>query len=364
MKNQSFRVSAGLLTSFCLLGCNTDTNTATGQGSLVTYQCKGGTEFTARLSPNEAVADLPDRPNLALPLVESDSGTTYSDGSTKLLIDGEKAVVEVNNAIILTECTLAESGSSSETAAAPTAESSSSAPPSNSGPVSSQPSSDGIPKQRVQFQPGATSATVEATIVGYNTIDYVLNAQAGQYANISMATDNTANYFNILPPGSNDEAIFNGSINGNQYEGSLPETGDYKVRVYLMRSAARREEAANYRLEMIISGGGNAGASSSPGDAIVPGTSYNATGAIACAMTPAEANGECPFGVVREGNGSGYVDITTQYGNTFTVYFENGNPVQVEGGSGAFSSTRQGDRVFLNIGEERYVLFDAIIYGG
>jgi hypothetical protein len=35
----------------------------------------------------------------------------------------------------------------------------------------------------------------------------------------------------------------------------LPESGDYKVRVYLMRSAARRNEVANYRLEMIIAAG-------------------------------------------------------------------------------------------------------------
>jgi hypothetical protein len=37
-----------------------------------------------------------------------------------------------------------------------------------------------------------------------------------------------------------------------QFEGVLPASGDYKLRVYLMRSAARRDEIANYRLEMII----------------------------------------------------------------------------------------------------------------
>jgi hypothetical protein len=46
--------------------------------------------------------------------------------------------------------------------------------------------------------------------------------------------------------------MFIGSTSGNQYEGVLPASGDYKVRVYLMRSAARRDEVANYRLEMII----------------------------------------------------------------------------------------------------------------
>ena len=72
--------------------------------------------------------------------------------------------------------------------------------------------------------------------------------------NVSMATKNTATYFNILAPGETEVAFFNGSVSENQYEGVLPATGDYKIRVYMMRSAARRNEKANYRLEMIVSG--------------------------------------------------------------------------------------------------------------
>ena len=115
-----------------------------------------------------------------------------------------------------------------------------------------------IRTERVHFQRGATSAVVEASITGYETVDYVLGARKGQSMNVSMATDNGANYFNILAPGENEVAMFNGSVAENQYEGTLPESGDYKVRVYLMRSAARRSEKANYRLEMIVSGGGQA----------------------------------------------------------------------------------------------------------
>jgi hypothetical protein len=59
---------------------------------------------------------------------------------------------------------------------------------------------------------------------------------------------NTANYFNILAPGENQVAMFNGSIAGSQYEGSFPKSGDYKVCVYMMLrmldwplSASRKE---------------------------------------------------------------------------------------------------------------------------
>ena len=106
--------------------------------------------------------------------------------------------------------------------------------------------------ERVQFHKGANSATVQGTIKGYDSVDYVLGARKGQSMNVSMSTDNTANYFNNLAPGKTDEAMFIGSTSGNQYEGTLPASGDYKVRVYLMRSAARRDEVAKYRLEMII----------------------------------------------------------------------------------------------------------------
>jgi len=39
-----------------------------------------------------------------------------------------------------------------------------------------------------------------------------------------------------------------------KYEGTLPESGAYKIRVYMMRSAARRNEIAKYRLDMTIAG--------------------------------------------------------------------------------------------------------------
>lgn len=109
-----------------------------------------------------------------------------------------------------------------------------------------------IRSERVRFEPGATSTTIKDSITGYETVDYIVGAKKGQYLNASIATKNGANYFNILAPGEDNVAFFIGSTKGNQYEGKLPKSGDYKLRVYLMRSAARRNETANYRLEIII----------------------------------------------------------------------------------------------------------------
>jgi hypothetical protein len=113
-----------------------------------------------------------------------------------------------------------------------------------------------IRTQRVSFPPGAESATYTGVIRGREIVDYLVNARAGQVANISMATSNTSAYFNILAPGQAETAFFVGSVSGNQFEGRLPATGDYRIRVYLMRNAARRGETADYRLEMIVAAGG------------------------------------------------------------------------------------------------------------
>ncbi len=130
-------------------------------------------------------------------------------------------------------------------------------------PVAAQ---DDIRTERVQFERGAESATIEGSITGYESVDYLLGASAGQAMNVSMATDNGANYFNILAPGETDAAMFIGSTSGNQYEGVLPESGDYTIRVYLMRNAARRDETANYRLEMIIAAADEPSAAGGAGD--------------------------------------------------------------------------------------------------
>lgn len=93
------------------------------------------------------------------------------------------------------------------------------------------------PGNHFQSNKGASNATLEGQIKGRESVDYVLGAREGHFMNVSMTTDNTSNYFNIIPPGKADEALFVGSIAGNQFDGILPASGDYKIRVYPMRNA-------------------------------------------------------------------------------------------------------------------------------
>jgi hypothetical protein len=231
--------------------------------------------------------------------------------------------------------------------------------------------SEEIRVERVRFERGASSAVVEGSIQGDEIVDYVLGARKGQSMNVSMATNNGANYFNILAPGENDVAMFNGSVAENQYEGVLPETGDYKIRVYLMRSAARRNEVAKYRLEMIVSPAtaepSPSGGESSRGDAKVAGTNYHATGNVPCSMGGGQPTGSCSFGVEREGNGSGIVTVTKPDGQTRAIFFEKGRATGCDASQadpGEFSASREGDLNIVRIGKERYEIPDAVISGG
>ena len=110
-----------------------------------------------------------------------------------------------------------------------------------------------IRKEPVHFKAGETGATINGKIKGDETVDYVLNAQKGQSMVVTLEASNKSAYFNVTAPGA-DEALFIGSTSGNRYEGTLPASGDYTVRLYLMRSAARRGERATYTIRFHVSG--------------------------------------------------------------------------------------------------------------
>jgi hypothetical protein len=154
----------------------------------------------------------------------------------------------------------------------------------------------------VQFKPNKTGTTIKGSIKGRQTIDYRLKARSGQQMTVSLDTTNLSNYFNVLPPGS-ETALFVGSTSGNKWTGTLPKDGDYTIRVYLMRSAARRNEKAHYTLTVGIAG--EALGAARKGDAKVPGTPYHATGLVPCSVGPdPKGSAQCSFGVIRGAHGN------------------------------------------------------------
>lgn len=125
---------------------------------------------------------------------------------------------------------------------------------------------NGIREEPVRFKAGTEGTTVKGRLKGWEGVDYLVGARAGQRMTVTLHTDNPQNHFNVLPPGNKDESIFNGSADGNRFEGSLTGSGDYRIRVSLMRAAARRDEKANYRLDIRIAGGKHASSAAPAGD--------------------------------------------------------------------------------------------------
>ena len=91
---------------------------------------------------------------------------------------------------------------------------------------------DNIESRQVHFAKGASSATLKGALKGDKTIDYKLSAKTGQTMRVTLKTSNGANYFNVLPPGSNDVAVFVGSSGGSEWTGQLAADGEYTIRGY------------------------------------------------------------------------------------------------------------------------------------
>ncbi|MFW9082835.1 hypothetical protein ACOI9X_26730 [Pseudomonas sp. P2757] len=108
--------------------------------------------------------------------------------------------------------------------------------------------------EQITFKSGSDSVQRKQSIKGYQTAEYKFDAKAGQILTVDFKPSSTSAYFNIAAKGS-DYALFNGSIMGNHFLGSLPADGEYTVQVYLMRNAARRDQVANYALSVSLAGG-------------------------------------------------------------------------------------------------------------
>lgn len=224
--------------------------------------------------------------------------------------------------------------------------------------------------ERVSFRAGASSATLKGTIKGYEIIDYLLGAKAGQTMNVTLKTSNGANYFNVLPPGS-DAAVARGDTSGNAWTGTLPVDGDYRVRVYLMRSAARRNEVANYTLTVGITGGPVGQRHS--GDARFAGNSFHATGNVPCSVGPdPKGSAQCSFGVIRGGPGNAEVhlappgfDVKLHPDKVEEVLTFTGNTVTSANPQHKVTAEKQGDEWSIGVNDFRfYIIPEAVILGG
>jgi hypothetical protein len=218
--------------------------------------------------------------------------------------------------------------------------------------------------KEIRFEAGSTSAVLKGRITGHHYVDHQLRAGAGQTIKASMKGSNGANYFNLIAPGSGDVAMHRGQISGNRFEGMLPVEGIYTLRVYLMRSAARRNETGDYTLDVAVTGKPLKPLPASQ-DALVPGTPYHASTTIPCSLPYDAETRHCEAFVIRRGvDGTATVEVRGPRSHLRRVLFVQGKPAASDA-SEPMSFSRRGDITEVKFGDaERVEIFDALVAGG
>ena len=111
-------------------------------------------------------------------------------------------------------------------------------------------------KSEVKFAPGNFGTMVSGTITGQDYADFLLGANAGQEMFVELTVtesngDGTV-YFNILPPGSDDVAIYNSSMDENSTTVDLPANGTYTIRVYHMGNDEDTGKTSRFNIDLSI----------------------------------------------------------------------------------------------------------------
>lgn len=229
-------------------------------------------------------------------------------------------------------------------------------------PVEAQPPA---PRQeRVSFAKGTSSAVIKGQLKGDETVDYLVGARAGQTITVSLKPSSSSNYFNVLPPDSSDVAMYVGQT-GDDFTRLLPADGDYKVRVYLVRAAARRNESSSFTLTIGVTGKALAPLPASR-DALVPGTHFHAKGPISCVAMPYgdKTPKPCEAFVTRREGAAATVEVSLGNAGRRRILFVQGKPV-VSDSSETMTAVRQGDITVVTFESgERHEIPDAFVLGG
>lgn len=223
-----------------------------------------------------------------------------------------------------------------------------------------------ITERTLQFAKGKTAGTAKGSLRGDQTVDYVLRAKAGQPMKVRLQPATV--YFNVLPPGSKDVAIFVGSRDGDTYADSLPADGEYRIRVYQLGAAKGSSKAKAYTLDVSIGAAAPApGAAAGHTERASQGR-FDATGTMPCAWATGQAMSRCEFGVARAGGGTATVVVTRPDGRQRSIFFDKGQATGADlsqaDGDLHFSVIKEADLFKIQAGRERYEMPEAVIFGG
>lgn len=107
--------------------------------------------------------------------------------------------------------------------------------------------------ERVLFAKGTSAKAIKGTIKGDQSRSFLVGLRAGQKINVKLVSSNASANFNVTAPGA-QQAMFIGSVSGTEMKDVVPSSGDYKIDLFLMRNAARRNESANFTITIGATG--------------------------------------------------------------------------------------------------------------
>ena len=104
------------------------------------------------------------------------------------------------------------------------------------------------------------------------------------------------------------------------------------------------------------------------GGVLPDGSGFSASGQVKCVRDKDAGDAMCDFGVVREGEGNGWVMVFWPDTGSRVIYFENGTPTGFDSssadGDAELAASKEGDNNIVLIGESRFEIPDAVIQGG
>jgi len=100
----------------------------------------------------------------------------------------------------------------------------------------------------------AGTASLNNTVRGYATHDYILSAHQGQTMTVKLTSKSSFVYFVPLFADTGLGITDPPQSDLTEWEGALPKTSKYIIRVYLVRAEARRKGVAKYTLSIKLTG--------------------------------------------------------------------------------------------------------------
>lgn len=121
--------------------------------------------------------------------------------------------------------------------------------------------------EEIKFKPGFSSGSVKDSVEGYDRKDFSIRAKKGQKMTVKLKSASTSVYFNIADSKDGFAADMGTDpipMDVKDWTGVLPKDGEYFIRVYLVRAAARRGAKADFTLDVSITGSAGSEKSAKP----------------------------------------------------------------------------------------------------